>query len=138
MAGGRRLLVRGGGTVSCPHPYLSGSVVPLIRKLMLFFLRKNVRKWAVFAQEKVVLNFLCGGLAVLCPQPHLGIPLMQLMMLNYNRELSSHKEKFLKLLLCQDPLRSFTGRDKYKRPSWMSGALENSSVVSRISFNVWS
>lgn len=31
----------------------------------------------------------------------------------------------------KDPLRSFTGRDKYKRPSWMIGALENPSVAVR-------
>lgn len=29
----------------------------------------------------------------------------------------------------QDPLRSFTGRDKYKRPLWATAALNNPSVV---------
>ncbi|OAY32269.1 uncharacterized protein LOC110629711 [Manihot esculenta] len=28
----------------------------------------------------------------------------------------------------KDPLRSFTGRDKYKRPLWITGALDNPSV----------
>ncbi|KAH7387727.1 hypothetical protein KP509_16G038200 [Ceratopteris richardii] len=31
----------------------------------------------------------------------------------------------------KDPLRSFTGRDKYKRPSWIGAALENPSVAVR-------
>ncbi|KAI5067106.1 hypothetical protein GOP47_0017634 [Adiantum capillus-veneris] len=31
----------------------------------------------------------------------------------------------------KDPLRSFTGRDKYKRPSWIAGALDKPSVAVR-------
>lgn len=31
----------------------------------------------------------------------------------------------------KDPLRSFTGREKYKRPSWVRGALDNPSVAVR-------
>lgn len=30
----------------------------------------------------------------------------------------------------QDPIRSFSGREKYKRPLWAITALENPSVVS--------
>lgn len=29
----------------------------------------------------------------------------------------------------QDPVRSFIGREKYKRPLWVTGALDNPSVV---------
>lgn len=32
--------------------------------------------------------------------------------------------------LLQDPVRSFTGRDKYKRQLWATDALENPTVVS--------
>lgn len=33
----------------------------------------------------------------------------------------------------QDPVRSFSGRDKYKRPLWITTALEKPSVVSNYS-----
>lgn len=32
-------------------------------------------------------------------------------------------------MLMQDPVRSFVGREKYKRPLWATDALENPSVV---------
>eukprot|EP00250_Pteridium_aquilinum_P013569 c21426_g1_i1 orf=163-642(+) len=32
----------------------------------------------------------------------------------------------------KDPVRSFTGRDKYKRPSWITNALEKPSVLQKM------
>ncbi|MBA0555045.1 hypothetical protein Golob_014108 [Gossypium lobatum] len=32
----------------------------------------------------------------------------------------------------KDPVRSFTGREKYKRPLWITGALENPTVVRKL------
>lgn len=46
-----------------------------------------------------------------------------------NRNQNINLNSALELCALQDPVRSFTGREKYKRPLWVTGALENPSAV---------